>query len=489
MLAVLISVWVFAVASADHNDDTKALVDAATGNVIANQFVLHERLARSEPGRSRALVFKPSVRIAELLFEYEIHRQFAKGGFGEVWTAIRIRSSSSKGASHFTHTLLASNSDEFIQDDLANLELFVLKRFLPGDGRQFSALREEYFGRLLKGSAHIARFEECFTEGGDYWCVFHHEGRSLYRMLYDIHDGVVHPSAEWRQMKLEKEVESNPLWTTMQSIAYQVLQAVAECHDKSVTHRDVKPSNILLSRARTQGAARHQRNAEYLTLGDFGSAVDYASLKRYYPIYGPSKEEETLDYAPPEVLFSQNPYALHAPTTYDLWSIGVLLLEMVLGTSDVFRVRQRTRAIIDRFLEGESEDTRSLAVKFRAFFEYCIYDPRRDGRPLDMRGLDNAQACSNADFQALLATLDPIGIGAPSANFIRLVRRLLQWRPTSRITAQDALEHAWFHGPFLCDRCKSEFEFKKHLDEHRCGDGIESQRMSVWDPLTIREEL
>lgn len=123
----------------------------------------------------------------------------------------------------------------------------------------------------------------------------------------------------------------------MQSIAYQVLQAVAECHDKSgwwnlrvlvlpaglticaVTHRDVKPSNILLSRARTQGAARHQRNAEYLTLGDFGSAVDYASLKRYYPIYGPSKEEETLDYAPPEVLFSQNPYALHAPTTYDLW--------------------------------------------------------------------------------------------------------------------------------------------------------------------------
>lgn len=156
--------------------------------------------------------------------------------------------------------------------------------------------------------------------------------------------------------------------------------------------------------------------------------------------------------------------------------------------------------------EGESEDTRSLAVKFRAFFEYCIYDPRRDGRPLDMRGLDNAQACSNADFQALLATLDPIGIGAPSANFIRLVRvsgtstvysriaadgvqRLLQWRPTSRITAQDALEHAWFHGPFLCDRCKSEFEFKKHLDEHRCGDGIESQRMSVWDPLTIREEL
>lgn len=42
--------------------------------------------------------------------------------------------------------------------------------------------------------------------------------------------------------------------------------------------------------------------AGYLSLIDFGSAVDDVSLKSLYPNFGPMQTDETLQYAPPEGL-------------------------------------------------------------------------------------------------------------------------------------------------------------------------------------------
>jgi hypothetical protein len=53
-------------------------------------------------------------------------------------------------------------------------------------------------------------------------------------------------------------------------------------------------------------------------------------------------------------------------------------LEVLLGTSKVFQVDQRTRAIIESRLGQASSENKEKAILFRALIEYCIYEPTVD---------------------------------------------------------------------------------------------------------------
>jgi len=48
---------------------------------------------------------------------------------------------------------------------------------------------------------------------------------------------------------------------------------------------------------------------------------------------------------------------------YDMWSVGVVMLELVLGTPDVFQINALTRALLDQHLEGWNEGVKELAYK------------------------------------------------------------------------------------------------------------------------------
>ncbi|PHU22094.1 putative inactive protein kinase [Capsicum chinense] len=98
---------------------------------------------------------------------------------------------------------------------------------------------------------------------------------------------------------------------------------------------------------------------------DFGSAVDEFTLKNLYGSVGPSRAEQTYEYTPPEALLNASWYQGLTPTAmkYDMWSVGVVILELVLGTPDVFQVSSRTRALLDQHLEGWNESLKELAYK------------------------------------------------------------------------------------------------------------------------------
>lgn len=46
-----------------------------------------------------------------------------------------------------------------------------------------------------------------------------------------------------------------------------------------------------------------------------------------------------------------------------MWSVGVVMLELILGSPHVFQISARTRALLDKHLEGWSEDIKELAFK------------------------------------------------------------------------------------------------------------------------------
>ncbi|XP_076381865.1 uncharacterized protein LOC117222909 [Megalopta genalis] len=112
--------------------------------------------------------------------------------------------------------------------------------------------------------------------------------------------------------ELFKELNSQPEkhFDEIRTATYvsQLADALKYCHSKKVIHRDIKPENLLLG---MKGE---------LKMADFGWSV-HAPASRRNTLCG------TLDYLPPEMVIGKT-----HDHTVDLWSLGVLCYECLVGT-------------------------------------------------------------------------------------------------------------------------------------------------------------
>jgi serine/threonine protein kinase len=321
------------------------------------------------------------------------------------------------------------------------------------------------------GLAHIARYVESLEMPGkqEFWLVFHNEGQSLASLLYTAGTGgkaeddngelggfkVVQPSPWWRWLKTTDAGR-----TEMRSIMHQLLLAVKECHDHNITHRDIKPGNMIV-RAERDHVSDWPSNLT-MRIIDFGSAVDRFTLKHLYGPSGTSQAEQTAEYAPPEANLGKHWMHFHPDQAYmyDLWSVGVVMLELVLGTPHVFQISTRTRALLDHRLQGMDASAREMIYLLRAFLEMCILLPGIPPQHHHHHHTETLQQseevrlaaweCTEEAFMQQIKQRDPLGMGMPDIWALRLVRRLLQWYPQDRISAAEALQHPFFH-PSLQD--------------------------------------
>ena len=591
-------------------------------------------------------------------FDYTLHSRIGRGGYGELWKARKLPSTTASEEDSTTN----SNDEEY----------YILKRLLmeKGEHVRASGLREIHFGQLLSDQPHIARFIEWFEVRGELWLVFKHEGLSLAdymrRVEAAVHEGAAEEAGrevltpEWQMLRedamsdderwvwnehrrresrhadsdpLEDDVEhdtvdldvlehpipsllppsstqssaisalastaspltaaahdspaagaasssssSLPAGGLLRDLLHQVMTGVAEGHRLGVTHRDIKPQNILLKLHRhhphhrflqhrhshdflsvdeetSEQQSEHQHNdtaerhlhshelssphtsnsassasalptllspsqqssasfsfsAELSSLGhirlcDYGSATDASEEvnQRLYDDIGPSPLESTIDYAPPELLFSSSmsspPASLSSffAPSYDSWSLGVLILELLLGSRErVFALDNRVKALIQaRLGHRVRADVIEKAILFRAFIEYCIYplsapDQRSSNRADELPySTGGAAACNHTHVGEMLRRYDPLGVGlgelsevewvedgrvvGGSGGVVRsnvllyaMVRGLLQWHPHLRLSVEDALHHAYFHGDwYRCGVCQQGFELPAQLKAH-----------------------
>jgi serine/threonine protein kinase len=288
---------------------------------------------------------------------------FAGGSHGDVWRGHEV-----------------CEADEECADDL------VFKRLRVQRGYPIleAGLREVYFGGWLAGRPESSLFtryvDHFFREvSGEFelWIVFENAGPSLRSFLYtavDSGDYILYEHS-WLWLQLRQSLSSSfapPQQETlidksdlqvsrlgrdiMRQILRQLLEAAMVLHEHGMVHRDIKPSNILCQTNINASIPAIPEDVHVqCVLADFSSAWDAFSHIHFYT-GGPSKNELTMEYMPPEVVVGDNKDLLLRPS-YDSWSIGIVALEMLLGTPNVFSVDQRTRAIISNKMlkQGASE--------------------------------------------------------------------------------------------------------------------------------------
>ncbi|ETW08593.1 CMGC/CDK/CDC2 protein kinase [Aphanomyces invadans] len=180
---------------------------------------------------------------------------------------------------------------------------------------------------------------------------------------------------------------------------YQLLKGLAFCHSRGVMHRDLKPQNLLVSESGT------------LKIADFGLARAFSMPTRKY-----THEVVTLWYRAPEILLGQEVYS----PPVDIWSCGVIFAEMVKkkpifpGDSEIdqlYRIFRLLGTPDESVWPGISglRDYASTFPKWRPQNLEDIFKPK-----LDSDGLD-------------------------------LLKKMLQYSPSERITAKDATRHPYFN--------------------------------------------
>ncbi|GMI73992.1 hypothetical protein like AT3G63340 [Hibiscus trionum] len=320
-----------------------------------------------------------------------------------------------------------------------------------------------------EGLNHIARYVESFeSRSNEIWLVFHYEGLSLSKLMYTMEEAehnateerveevkqvrVLRPSKWWHWLKTTEEGQEE-----MRFLIWQLLVALKSCHDRNITHRDIKPENMVIcfEDQKTGRCLREIPNGDKnftsrMRIIDFGSSIDGFTMKNLYGPAGPSRSEQTHDYSPPEALLNASWYQGPTSTTlkYDMWSVGVVILEMILGSPNVFQISALTRTLLDHHLEGWNEGLKELAYKLRSFLELCILvtgSSSKHHRAMNQGGMSPASwKCSEEFFSHQIRSRDPLKLGFPNVWALRLVRDLLRWDPDDRLSVDDALKHPYF---------------------------------------------
>ncbi|GKY93737.1 cyclin-dependent kinase 5 [Mayamaea pseudoterrestris] len=186
----------------------------------------------------------------------------------------------------------------------------------------------------------------------------------------------------------------------LKSFLYQLLTGVAYCHHHRVLHRDLKPPNLLINR---EGQ---------LKLADFGLARAFGIPVRSY-----THEVVTLWYRAPDVLMGSRKYS----TPVDIWSVGCIYAEMANGRPLFAGTSESDQ--LDRIFRLLGTPT---LADYPGIVDLPDYSPDMPPYPKPKGG-----------FASLVPSLDESGID--------LLSRMLQYDPARRITAQQALEHSFFH--------------------------------------------
>ena len=167
---------------------------------------------------------------------------------------------------------------------------------------------------------------------------------------------------ELAQTSLETRLKSDKLSESeVKQLISEVASALVYLHEQKITHRDLKPGNILRVGAKWK-------------LSDFGIVrkIQQGSVTSTKDVIG------TVGYAPPEAFDNQ------ISTFWDIWSLGVIIVEALTGELP-FKADTPLK-LIKQVTDGKP-DLSKVTPAFKELVEACLQKDRKN-RPTAQQVLD-----------------------------------------------------------------------------------------------------
>ncbi|WFD34073.1 mitogen-activated protein kinase [Malassezia cuniculi] len=263
--------------------------------------------------------------------------------------------------------------------------------------------------------------------------LHHFRGHRNITCLYDL--DIVNPNAfneiylyeEFMEADLHSIIRSKqPLSDAhYQSFIYQTLCGLKYIHSANVLHRDLKPGNLLVNadcelKICDFGLSRgFDLDQEAIEPGAQGLMTEYVATRWYRA---------------PEIMLSYQNYT----TAIDLWSVGCILAEL-LGGRPLFKGRDYVDQLnqILHYLGTPSTETL-----------------RRIGSPRAQQYIASLPYQAPVPFEKLFPEANPLALD--------LLRRLLAFDPSERISCVEALQHPYlavWQDPADEPVCATKFDF------------------------------
>ena len=169
-------------------------------------------------------------------------------------------------------------------------------RFVAKVYRQDIAPKEDVLGLVQQADpAHVVRLEAYGQDAGRWWELMEYVEQGSLRQL------------------LEREGPQLPE-TLIRDILRQLNNALVSVHQQKIELKDLKPGNVLVRR----------RTPLDLVLTDFGISSVLDATVHF------TGTAQTMNYAPPEAQGREETVVIEH-TTWDYWSLGMMLVEMLVG--------------------------------------------------------------------------------------------------------------------------------------------------------------
>lgn len=236
-------------------------------------------------------------------------------------------------------------------------------------------------------------------------------------------------------------ITNNYSFRKMKTIMVQILLAVEFLHKSGVIHRDLKPGNVLINESSNDKDIPHAR------VCDFGMSIQWTRQGPMTP------EVYTPTYRAPEVCIGQlrtKAKKSNHGYTYaaDVWSLGCILYFMISGSPllpGIIEVERQLVAILQYcpdYVKPEDVE-RALGKAYDPEIDWDQRNMRNENLPFEARAVPKL---IESRFNVETASYSDFGVISSSSQFqyVDLLKRMLKWNPSERITATECLDHPWF---------------------------------------------